>query len=303
MIAKVPWVPKLLFALTISALALSGAQATISASCDALAGEKVDLPAAFTDEGQLYLRVSLKNAPERWFQLDTGTTPSAVDLAYARLAKLDLTGAKGQGAGVGADRPAYIKTSAAARAGAFSAVGVSFVAFDFAPPGPDGQPIGGLLGTSFLKDQLIVVDYRMRKAWISRGTLANCKAAQPFRLRFNIVVTRIKVDGRPIDAIVDSGGVYDLLVQPSAAAALGLSDAMAKAVSETGYGYGGKANVRVAVGPSLDVGQIHHAQSQASFIAIPLKIGVGIGTHFLRHTRMTIDYRSRKILFKEKGLR
>lgn len=281
------------------ATALSPLQAANPAGCDALAADNIELPTAFTDDGQLYLRVSLDGAPERWFQLDTATTPSAVDLAYARLADLHLTGHKGHGAGAGANRPAYIQTSATARAGAFTAANISIQALDFAPPGPDGQPIGGVLGTSFLKGQLLIVDYRVRRAWISQGTLARCEAAQPFRLRFNIVVTRIKVGGHSMNAIVDSGGVYDLLVQPSAAPALGLTKAMANGVPGVGYGYGGKVDVRGSVGPSLDVGQVHHAQSQVSFIAIPLKIDAAIGTLFLRHTRTTIDYRSMKVLFEE----
>jgi len=281
------------------AAASASTQAELPAGCNPLSADAIELPAAFTDDGQLYLRVSLNGAPERWFQLDTGTTPSAVDLGYARLAKLDLTGHRGHGGGAGADRPAYIQTSATARAGAFTAPNISIQALNYAPRGPDGQPIGGVLGTSFLKRQLLIVDYRTRKAWISQGSLARCKTAQLFRLRFGIVVTRIKVGGRPMDAIVDSGGVYDLLVQPSAAPAFGLSDAMAKGMSGVGYGYGGKVEIRGAVGPALDVGQIHHAQSQVSFIPIPLKIHVAIGTHFLRHTRTTIDYRSRKILFEE----
>jgi len=297
--AKVRQVGKWALATAAWAAAAHSSHAASPAGCDVLSADKIELPAAFTDDGQLYLRVSLNGAPERWFELDTGTTPSAVDLAYARLAKLPLTGHRGHGAGAGTDRPAYIQTSATARAGAFTAANISIQALDFAPPGPDGQPIGGLLGTSFLKGQLLIADYRNRKAWVSQGSLARCKAAQPFRLRFDIVVTRIKVGGRPMDAIVDSGGVYDLLVQPAAAPALGLSDAMARGISGVGYGYGGKVDVRGAVGPSLDVGQIHHAQSQASFIPIPLKIDVAIGTHFLRHTRTTIDYRSRKILFEE----
>jgi hypothetical protein len=281
------------------AAALPPAQAALPAGCDPLSADKIELPAAFSDDGQLYLRVSLNGAPERWFELDTGTTPSAVDLAYARLAKLDLTGHKGRGSGAGTNRPALIHTSATVRTGTFTAANVSMQALDFAPPGPDGQPIGGLLGTSFLKRQMLIADYRFRKAWISHGSLVACKAAQPFRLRFDIVVTRIGVGGRPMEAIVDSGGVYELLVQPSAAPGLGLSDGMAKGVSGVGYGYGGKVDVRTAVGPSLDVGQIHHAQSQVSFIPMPPKIKVAIGTHFLRHTRTAIDYRSRKILFEE----
>jgi hypothetical protein len=277
----------------------SPARSAVPAGCDVLSAPKLELPAVFTDDGLLYLRVSLNGGPERWFELDTGTMPSVVDLAYARLAKLDLTGHTGHGDGAGADRPQYIQTHADAQAGALAVPNISIQALNFAPPGPDAQPIGGVLGTSFLKHMLLIADYRNRKAWISEGSLARCSNAQSFRLRYNIVVTRIKVGGKPIDAIVDSGGVYDLLVQPSAAPALGLSEVMAKGESGVGYGYGGKVDVRGGIGPSLDVGQIHHAQSEAAFIPIPLKVYVAIGTHFLRHTRMTIDYRSRKIMFEE----
>lgn len=287
---------------SLAATLLAGAASARPASrseCDMSSASNVELPSAFTDDGLLYLRVSLNGVPERWFELDTGTTPSAVDLSYARLAKLDLRGRRGHGDGAGTDRPEYIQTHADVRAGAFATSDISIQALDFAPPGPDGQPIGGVLGTSFLQSHTLIADYRARKAWIGQGSLAGCPAAQPFKLRFNIVVTRIGVGGRPMEAIVDSGGVYDLLVQPAVAASLGLADVMAKGATGVGYGYGGKVEVKGGIGPALDVGQIHHSRSEAVFIPIPPKVDVAIGTHFLRHTRMTIDYRSRRILFEE----
>jgi hypothetical protein len=288
-----------LFVAMMWAAPLSSMQAASPSICDTLSADHIELPTAFNDDGWLYLRASLDGAPERWFLLDTGTTPSVVNMDYARLAKLNLTGGKGRGAGAGDNRPAFIRTSAKVRAGTFTTAAISIVALDLPKTGPDGQPVGGVLGTSFLKGQVLVVDYRIRKAWISQGSLAGCQTAQPFKLRYGIVVTSIKVGGRTKDAVVDSGGVFELLVQPSAAPALGLSEVMEKSKLGDGYGYGGKVDIRVAAGPSLDVGQIHRPESQISFITIPLKIDVAIGTHFLRQTRTTIDYRTRKILFEE----
>ena len=122
--AKAQQAGKWLLAVILSAAALPPAHAALPAGCDVLSADKIELPAAFTDDGLLYLRVSLNGATERWFELDTGTTPSAVDLTYARSAKLDLTGHRGRGSGAGADHPAYIQTHADARAGTFTAANI-----------------------------------------------------------------------------------------------------------------------------------------------------------------------------------
>jgi hypothetical protein len=297
--ARVLQIGKWLVAALMWSAPLSYVQAARLTGCDALSADHIELPAAFTDDGLFYLRASLNGGPERWFLLDTGTTPSVVNMDYARLAKLDLSGRKGRGIGAGDNRPAFIRTSGSVQAGAFTAAAISVVASDDVRTGPDGEPLGGILGASFLKGQVLVVDYRSRKAWISQGSLAGCKTAQPIRFRFGIIMTKIKLSGRAMDAFVDSGGVFDLLVQPSAAPALGLSEAMETGISSSAYGYGGKVDVRRAVGPSLDVGQIHRPQSQVSFIPLPIRIDVALGSQFLRQTRTTIDYRARKILFEE----
>lgn len=258
------------------------------------------LPAAFTDSGGLYVRASVDGAAERWFAVDTGTTPSVIDLGYARSLGLPLDGRRGRGLGAGPDRPSYVSGRLTdLRIGTRHFHQVLVQAFPFAPPGPDGQPIAGVLGSSLLGGRVWTIDYPAHRLLVDDESLADCAVCQPFDFRSGIPVVTVRLNGRATDAIIDTGGVYTLLVQPNAATRLGLASAMAAATPDTGWGYGGRAEFRSGAGPDLEVGPVRRAAVRTMFLAIPVPIDAAIGTEFLHGVRMTIDYPARRVRFAE----
>ncbi len=165
------------------------------------------LPAAFHIDGQedVFLKVSVNGAPQVWMALDTGTDPSEINLAYAQSLGLKLGPPVNTGAGVGGDGFAVQPVEIAhLQAGSEARDHVAFETTSLTVPGPDGRPIAGMLGytagpdfaigqtirrkpvvayiplppelpvdgavgTAFLKDYKVIIDYRSQRICFEPG--------------------------------------------------------------------------------------------------------------------------------------
>ena len=258
--------------------------------------QDVDLPAVFRD-GLVYLKVSVNGAPPVWMNLDNGTSPSAISLDYARSLGLKLEKAAGWGTGIGHKPVEFFNTRADVTAGAGTR------RIDFAASrldgmtGPDGKPIAGVLGHSCLAGRILVIDYPRNRVWFT-SRLEPCGCDLPMGEDFNIPTVPVSVGGHRMTALIDSGGMYELLVTPAGVRKAGLQAYAEAGKPRTSYGYAGAQTVHVGVAPDLVVGAIRRNKPSTVYGAFgtsPLKSQAALGAMFLKDYRVTLNYRARKV--------
>lgn len=256
----------------------------------------VELPARF-ENGMVYLNVSVNGAEPVWMNLDNGTSPSAIRLDYAQSLGLRLKKAAGWGTGIGSQPVEFFNTTADLTAGGntrhidFSASRLDGLT------GPDGKPLAGVLGYSFLKGRILVIDYPNSRAWFAART-EPCACDLPMGEDFNIPTVPVTVAGQRMTALIDSGGMYELLATPAAVAKAGLQDHAERGRPMTSYGYAGAQAVKVGHAPVVIVGDIRRDNPTtvySTFGTSPLKSEAALGALFLKNYRVTLDYRARKV--------
>ncbi len=256
----------------------------------------IELPAAFHD-GLVYVRVSVNGAQPVWMDLDDGTSPSAIDLDYAKSLGLKLKPGVGSATGIGSERVEFFNTSAELAAGA-SSRRIDFSASRLKGMlGPDGKQLAGVLGYSFLAGRILVIDYPNERV-IFAAASKPCACDLPMGMDTNIPTVPITISGHRLTALVDSGGQYDLFATPAAVKLAGLGALAAQASPVTGFGYAGAQGVHVGRAPDVVVGSIRKANPETvygTFGTSPLKAEAALGARFLKDYRVTLDYRARTV--------
>jgi hypothetical protein len=283
---------------SLAAVLLSACAATPppQASQPAAQSADVELPAVFQDD-LVYIRVSVNGAAPVWMDLDDGTSPSAIDLDYARSLGLRLKPGAGSATGIGSERIEFFNTSAELSAGA-SSRRIDFSASRLkGMTGPDGKPLAGVLGYSFLAGRILVIDYPNKKVAFAAGSKP-CACDLPMGMDTNIPTVPVTIAGRRLTALIDSGGQYDLFATPAAVKAAGLETFVAQARPVTGYGYAGAQGVRVGRAPDVVVGSIRKTDPETvygTFGTSPLKTEAALGARFLKAYRVTLNYRAHTV--------
>lgn len=258
------------------------------------------LPSAFHD-GMTYVQVSINGATPRWMGLDDGTSPSVLDLDYAKSLDLPLKPGAGSGTGFGTQKVLFFTTKADIAAGGSNRSHADFSAARLSGMiGPDGQQLAGVLGYSFLKDRILVIDYPRREIRFAASSRA-CTCDIPFRFDNDIPSIPVTVGGRRMTALIDSGGAYELLITPAGARSSGLQAWLDQATPHTGYGYAGAQSVLIGQAPDLTVGEFVVAMPQtvySTFGTAPLKSQAALGVHFLEHYKVTLNYRAHTVRFE-----
>lgn len=279
------FVAMLVTALTMSACASAPAQQA-----------DIELPAFFHD-GLVYVRVSVNGAPPVWMDLDDGTSPSAIDLDYAKNLGLKLKPGMGSATGIGTERIEFFNTSAELAAGTASRR-IDFSASRLkGMTGPDGKQLAGVLGYSFLAGRIVVIDYqRQRVAFVAQS--APCACDLPMGLDTNIPTVPVTIGGHAMTALIDTGGMYTLLATPAAVKQAGLETYADQGRAVTGYGYAGAQGVRIGTAPDVAVGSIRVTDPETvygTFGTSPLKAQAALGAGLLKDYRLTLNYRARTV--------
>ncbi len=259
----------------------------------------ITLPATFQD-GVIYIKASVNGATPVWMLLDNGTTPSAIDVGYAKSLGLALKPGAGSGTGIGTAKFRFFNTSANLAAGtddrriAFSAIDLGTI------KGPDGQPLKGVLGYSFLAGRIAVIDYPRSEVHFA-ATEAPCACDIAMTLDNDIPAVPVRVAGHAMRALIDTGGAYDLLLTPAGVTAAGLQASARDARPTTGYGYGGAQAASVGTAPEISAGGVTQSNPQtlfATFGTSPLKSPAALGFAFLKAYKVTLNYRARTVRFE-----
>jgi len=279
------------------------------------AGQQQLIEAPFTfAHNQIVLQVKVNGKGPYNMLLDTGTNPSAVDLASAKEMGLKIAGKGFQGSGGGTDKnQAYPTELALIEVGNLVARNIPAAAIDLSKPSQRlGRQLHGVLGYSLLKNRIVQIDYAKLVVRFYTGSpiikseMRQNKASRmalPFRLVDGLPVIEAYVNEKKITALIDTGSSLTLSLKPNAISKLGLQEEATKAELDTSVGYNGQAAVRKGKIERLRVGEISLEKASATFF---MK-GTGhddsssegsIGNLFLKDFVVTFDYGSKMVIFE-----
>jgi predicted aspartyl protease len=239
-----------------------------------------------------------------WMLLDTGVTPSVIDVAIARaqgwLASDTAVGRAG-GAGSGQGQQLYQARVGRAQLGTTDLDGTPAVATNIAPLGERlGLPLGGILGHGFLRTRRIRVDYQRREIVIEPAPDPALQVLFADSLRYvrGDIMPRVvvQVDGTPVPVSLDTGSSLTLELWPAAAERAGVTADSGAAVGLMGARGGFEAKpAHVGV---LQLGEVRRVDVEVHIA--PEARGSAdregnLGNGFLAGLVLTLDYRAGRI--------
>jgi hypothetical protein len=180
---------------------------------------------------------------------------------------------------------------------------------------PPGQPpVQGVLGASFLENQVVRLDFERNVIEVlppqwqpDPGDNAVVRSIQLVSRLGNVpLIDSVVVGGRPLRGLIDSGAGLRFMLTPAAARMFALSDT-GRTGRARGYGGGAthQATVKIITVAQISLGTLVF-DSPEVVVASPAlttmnqppnAFGVVLGLDFLRQHRVIFDYPSRRVTF------
>jgi predicted aspartyl protease len=265
----------------------------------------VEIPFDFY-RNEIILQVKVNGKGPFNMMLDTGTDPSAVDVATAKDIGLKLhpLGKPGTGGGTDVNLTYYTELSLVEVAG-FTVKNVETLALDLSKVSERlGKPLHGVLGHSVLKDRIVQIDYPNRVVRIYSQPLFSKAASTPkrsvlsFRYDDNVLLDDVYVNGKKVVGNLDTGSNGTFNLTPAAVGYLGLEEEFNQAPVSTDVGYNGVSQNRQGKVNNITVGAISVNAPAVIFFAKGTgrdkkPWGINIGNAFLKDFVLTIDYRNK----------
>lgn len=163
----------------------------------------VEVPFDFY-RNEIIIQVKVNGKGPFNMMLDTGTDPSAIDIATARELglKLDPVGRKASGGGTEVNL-AYGTKLALVELGGITAKNLEAVAIDLTKISDRfGKPVHGVLGHSLLNHRIVQIDYPNRvvrfysQPVFSKTGNTSKRTVLPFRYDDNVLIDEVLVNGR-----------------------------------------------------------------------------------------------------------
>jgi hypothetical protein len=237
--------------------------------------------------------------------LDSGTTESILDAAYARRIGIKLTPSAVAQETFGTAKPDTFNTDAVRlRTGGepekvvyFESIGMGGMM------GPDGVPAAGLLGRTFLDGKIIVIDYHREEVYFDTVPQRADGRDIAMTLSTGIPIIKLKMAGQVVDALLDSGGTYGAIITPATAKRLGVEDLMAAGAAAPTMGHGGEQHVVIGVAPPFSVGDLVVNDLKAAYTTFgtatdAIGAGVSLGIGFLKRYKVTLNYVANTVRFE-----
>lgn len=182
---------------------------------------------------------------------------------------------------------------------------------------PAGVPCQAILGYGFLNDKILQIDYPNHEIRIfkdfpfaktDQATLWKNVEVLPFDLVDKVPkIKDLAINGKKVEAALDTGGAYSLLFFSSNAVhKVGLDKAFEKGTAGLGRGYSGSEALKMAQAESLGLGRFPQVPVKAVLIENPKlqKIfGPGVcalGGGFMKNYIVTFDYKDRLVAFEKR---
>jgi predicted aspartyl protease len=299
---------KITCALTLSlwlvlACVCSFAQATTNA-------DVIEVPFEF-HRNEIILQVKVNGMGPFNMMLDTGTDPSAVDLATARELGLKLSGEGGPVSGGGTSRSVAYETSLPlVEVGSLTVKKISAAAIDLSKVSERlGKLLHGVLGHSLLNGRIVQIDYPSRvvrfyseSPFPKSAKQANTpkRTVLPFRYSDNVLIDDVLVNGKKVVGNFDTGSNAAFDLTPAAVTNLGLEEEFNRAKTSTSVGYNNLSENREGKVSNVTIGAISVDEPAVVFFGKGTgrdksRWGINIGNVFLKDFVVTIDYRSKLI--------
>ena len=266
----------------------------------------VEVPFEFY-KNELVAEVMIDGKGPFMMLLDTGTDPSAIDLATA-----DAIGIKHSSKGVAASGGGTGKNVAFqcklrnVELGGLHAGTIDGGAIDLSQISDElGKHIDGIIGYSLFKGRIVQFDYphsvvRFFDAAPLHGADATTVS---FRYSGDVLLDDVRVNGQKVVGNLDTGSGGSVQLSPRGIDALGLTDAAAKGTVHTSTGYNGSYENREGKLARLKIGNISADDLDVTYFPagtghdkVPWDINIGNG--FLKDYVVTVDYRAKTVTFE-----
>lgn len=270
----------------------------------------VEIPFDFY-HNEIILQVNVNGKGPFNMMLDTGTDPSAVDLATARDLglKLDPIGKQASGGGTSVTL-AYATKLPLVEVRGLTIKNLEAAAIDLTRISERlGKPIHGVLGHSLLNRRIVQIDYsnhvvRFLSEPPSLKSINQSSSpkftALTFRYADNVLVEGVYVNGKKMVANLDTGSDGTFQLTPAAVSELGLDEEVSRAQLKTSVGYRGVSENREGTIRNVTLGGISVDAPRVLFFGKGSgrdkePWGINIGNAFLKDFVVTIDYRKKLV--------
>jgi predicted aspartyl protease len=270
-------------------------------------GQVVEVPFDFV-RNEIIVQVKVDGKGPFNMMLDTGTDPSAVDLATAKELGLKLSSVRGPVSGGGTDKNvAYETKLPLVEAGGLTVKNVAAVAIDLSKISERlGKPLHGVLGHSLLNGRIVQIDYPQHvvrfysQSPFSKQPNTLKRTVLRFRYNDNILINDVFVNGKKMVANLDTGSSGSFDLTPAAISYLGLEEEVNRSEVSTSVGYNNLTENRKGKVDNVTIGGISTDGATVTFFGKGMGYdkkpwGVNIGNVFLKDFVLTIDYRSKLI--------
>jgi predicted aspartyl protease len=264
------------------------------------------------DRHVILVSVKISGQGPYLMMLDTGTYPSAIDLATARSLGLPLgTGGAIDGGGT-EDTKAYETHLPSVKLGGLTATHVEALAGSMigAIARKLGRPVIGVLGHSFLEGRTVQIDYpaltlRFLSTPVSHlESQPGRRAVIPFHEDEDVIIDDAWVNGQRVRADLDTGSNGTVKLTPEAIRKLGL-DATAPGVKAgKAIGYRGTYSTQEGRIQSFRIGSITETDLPATFWTPGTghdgkPWDVNVGNQFFESYVVTFDYKSKTVVIEK----
>ena len=271
------------------------------------AAQSVEVPFDFI-HNEIVVKVMINGKGPFSAMIDTGTDPSAIDLTTARQIGIELgtKAHKSSGGGTDVNRTFACKMPSVL-VGSLAASDVEAGAIDLTKVSERmGMKIDAILGYSFLKKRIVQFDYPMSVVRFldSAPDRAGTKSGVtlPFRLKHEVLIDGVIVNGRPVIANLDTGSSGTIEFSPAATEKLGLVEEAARGRSTTSVGYNGLFENRMGTVKSVKIGAITVENLPVYFFSKGsghdnVQWSINIGNEFMQDYVVTVDYIAKTVTF------
>ncbi|MEO9485027.1 MAG: aspartyl protease family protein [Ekhidna sp.] len=238
------------------------------------------------------------------FMVDTGLYPSQISLTLAKRLGLDIKSRGGNVLGAGTGNLSYYPTRIKnAKVGSLKIDDLEAIAVEMQHFQGEGKELHGMLGYSFLKNRVTTIDYKKQEMrfytewpkdfWLNKNREES--VAFPLKLAGGKIpeIPNLKVNGQPLNALIDTGCNIGMILSHGQAARLSLPKVDMSGMEAKAEGTRGQFSIVLHRIDKLSLGSLE--QDSVIVASHGQGLRASIGNAFLKEYMLTLDYVNRRV--------